>query len=44
MRIFSVRPVVMGDMTTHGTLSPVRTPFQNGNNGKSHLRKVLRER
>jgi hypothetical protein len=34
----------MGDRTTHGTLSPERTPFQNGINGKSHLWKVLRER
>jgi hypothetical protein len=34
----------MGDRTTYGTLSPERTPFQNGINGKSHLQKVLRER
>jgi hypothetical protein len=35
------KPVAMGDRTTHGT--PERTSFQNGINGKSHLRKVPRE-
>jgi hypothetical protein len=38
------KPVAMGDRTTDGTLSPERTPFQNGINGQSHLQKVLRER
>jgi hypothetical protein len=31
------KPVAMGDRTTHRILSPERTPFQNGINGKSHL-------
>jgi hypothetical protein len=37
------KPVTVGDRNTYGTLSPERTPFQNGINGKSHMRKVLRE-
>jgi hypothetical protein len=27
------KPVAMDDKTTHGTLSPERTPLQNGING-----------
>jgi hypothetical protein len=38
------KPVAMGDWTTYGTLSPERTPFQNGINRQSHLQKVFRER
>jgi hypothetical protein len=35
---------IVGGRTTYGTLSPERTPFQIGINGKSHLWKVPGER
>jgi hypothetical protein len=38
------KSVKVGDRTTNRTLSPETTPFQNGINGKSHLRKVSGKR
>jgi hypothetical protein len=35
---------VLGDGATHRTLSPEKTPLQNGIHGQSDLRKVLRKR
>jgi hypothetical protein len=38
------KPVMLGGRTTYRTPSPERTPFQNGIDRQSYLRKVTRKR